>query len=56
MNVTYDVSADTVVNATSIAKSRAQAEGWLMVNVVSTQSTGHRQYRINLIVSSRNNK
>lgn len=53
MNVTYDVSADTIVTANSIARSRAQAEGWRDVTIVSSRTTGDRQYQITLIVSTR---
>lgn len=54
MNVTYQVTADTILRAVDIAKQRASAEGWVVTTVVRTQQTGPREYEVHLVVSKHN--
>lgn len=53
MHLTYEISADSAMTASSIARSRAASEGWSSVNVISTVALGPRTFSVSVVVSGR---
>ena len=53
MHLTYEISADSAMSASSIARSRAAAEGWSSVNIVSTVAVGPRTFSVSVVASGR---